>query len=293
VNLWGFTIRGVIAFNLSKNQKVILDMLTKDFLSVKDISTRRGITKRAVYKTITKLKEKGALISLQYNHFSRGSQLGGVLPLPPTSNKAGNFRYHSQQFKIDYLGLQPGKFPGVGSHIFIDGNRVIFYEKYLEIFADKELSLWGASPSEALRENVLYFSRIFHILQAKYGVYIIKEGKPNIRMTKGHLAKIDSPEADFIDSSNSRLRVFSDVDGKLSYLVDNSHGCIEFEATHPTNHTEDMVRAEKHFNDWKNNNPPTLSEIMVIIKSLSENMKAITDTWRPDDKDSKLDNYFG
>ena len=114
----------MIAFKLTKNQKEILHLLLKEFLTPKDIASRRGISKQSVYKTIRKLKEKGAIISLQYNHYQRGLQFGGVLPPLPTSNKKEIFRYHSHQFKIDYLGMNKAFFPGVGSQVFIKGNRI-------------------------------------------------------------------------------------------------------------------------------------------------------------------------
>ncbi len=51
-----------ISSKLSKEQREILDMLTKDYETPKSIALRRKTSISAVYKTINKLKKNGIII---------------------------------------------------------------------------------------------------------------------------------------------------------------------------------------------------------------------------------------
>lgn len=48
---------------LSKNQKIILELLTKENLTVKQIAIKKNVSKTAIYKTIRKLKIRGFINS--------------------------------------------------------------------------------------------------------------------------------------------------------------------------------------------------------------------------------------
>ena len=59
---------------LSKEQKEIIRLLTKEFLTVRQISIRRQTTIQAVYKTIKKLTAIGILKHIDYGVFSLGTR---------------------------------------------------------------------------------------------------------------------------------------------------------------------------------------------------------------------------
>lgn len=47
--------------NLTKNEEIVFNLISKDNLSIKEIIKKKNVTRQAVYKTIKSLKEKGFL----------------------------------------------------------------------------------------------------------------------------------------------------------------------------------------------------------------------------------------
>lgn len=292
---------------LTESETEVLHYLTIEFLTVKQIATRRKTGVKAVYEIVRGLKSKGVLTAKKYRYSSIGNIGGGYsegVGLLRRGDENDKLRLHSEQFILTPISKDKN-FPPPGTHLIVKGNRVHFYKDYIELFGSKTLSFWGSDPGEIINDSWDYWLSVFSIIENNYGCVLLKDRKTNIRRVKSHLSKTDSSEAKTLSVKGDKLRVFGDKDGKLSYLIDNSFNLNEFEAVHPLNFSEDMTRAEKHFNDWKNNDPITLTQLSALHKSLIQEVRVIAGEIRvlvdliprppevSEAPDDKLYNYFG
>jgi predicted DNA-binding protein (UPF0251 family) len=79
--------------NLTKAEQEVLNLLTVEFLTTKQITLRRGCTRQAVNKIIKNLKKKGAYnLGLQKVDESQGS-----------CQPSNQIRLHGQEFNIKIL----------------------------------------------------------------------------------------------------------------------------------------------------------------------------------------------
>lgn len=212
---------------LSPEQKETYDLLYKEYLTVKQIAQRRGVTKTAVYKTIAKLREKGMI--------SRGFTKGLKKMTVITPPKGGKWRLHSQQFdiKIIYKGDSYDRLRSKRNMLFLDGNTVKLHERVVEVYCNELMSFWGLTPGDAEEESFRYWMGFFDKLEQKLGVILVKEGVFSVNQSKAHLAHVGDGIAEDYVKRGLVLRVYAAEDGKLCMVVDQSHGVVELEFLHP------------------------------------------------------------
>lgn len=266
---------------LSKNQQKILDMLLVDCLTIKAISSYRNCSQQAVYKTVNKLKKKG-LIS--------GGLIRGLkkhtTPLPPLhSQNRGLFpvekeyyRWHGLQYDITII--QDSFFYREslmkGNQIILDENTCILYKNKIQIYQNIDKSFCGETPERAFSKAILYFNSIFPKLEDRLRITIVKAGSQNIRIASGHCAHVNNGIAKEVNKEVQYINIFGTDDNKAWFKFDRSFKLTEAEAIHPNRAMEDIQKVcSKHLNDWRDNNPPTNSQLNEEIRGLIEVSKNI------------------
>ena len=132
---------------LTPTQSEILNLITKEFLTPKQIKIRRNTTQEAVNKVIRKLKKKGLLkISCQ-----EVVKIG--VAQQPSHNQ---LRIHAQQFSIRIL-WQDSKYKALlkkCSQLDIDGNTICLWPHSIDIYSNN--SFYGDTLPHAFGKSAEY-----------------------------------------------------------------------------------------------------------------------------------------
>ena len=213
----------------SNAQDEVLAYLTKDYLTVKQIAQRRGISRQAVYKIINKLRKKGLI--------GKGSLKGkgGVVIPTPGGLSSAKWRLHGQQFVLKVL-WSTDSYDSLRSRrnlLVVDGNVVKVHREAVEVYCSPSRFFWGSSPDEADGLSWAYWVGFFHVLEQRLRVILLKEGSDSVRVVAAHYAEVGCEIARDYVRRGEPLKVYALEDGKLAFLVDQSHGRVEFEALHP------------------------------------------------------------
>jgi len=261
--------KGNVKQKLTRAQYEVFDMLTREFLIVKQIANRRGTSVQNIYKLIKKLRKKGWLNSIEGT---------GLKFQPPISMKGFKghkiitklWRYHALHFVIKPYYFYP-RFHKIRTEL---GNYSIPYRDWtIKLHPDMvEMQLKPlidfASPDkwEATRKAEESFNRTLRDLSNKYGFHVWKEGKANIRLVNHHLSRNPSEIANARDGAYLKIK---GIDGKIWFTIDKSKG-NEHEYQHPERALTDSEIIEPHFNDLLYNNPPVLSEVWELVAEITK-----------------------
>lgn len=289
---------------LTKTEKEILIDVTEKYLSEREIMIKRNCTRQAVNKHMNNLKRKGALNSgLQ-------STEKKLCSCQPNKKNVNRIRLHGQEFKIKLIKQNPRyqELLKKSNKMYIDGHTIKLYKNSIEIYAGKGASFYGKDAWEADREASEYWHKFFTRLEHELSSIVIKERSRNIKEVNHHYARGDSEMCeDALREDGKHIRVFCPIDGKLAFITDCSFGDNEDEAVHPTTAKQDRENISKQINDWRINDPPTLSEIMHLIreqinigKETAAGLLALTNLLmpqktnvRPQDSKLNIPSYLG
>jgi len=244
---------------LTKTETKIYHLLTQEYLSPKRIALRRKCSFQAVYKIIKQLKDKGII----NKHFQGVEKSQCTL-------KPNQIRLHGQEFNIKIL-WKDKRYKGIMSRsniIYIDGNTVRLFKDSIEVYSGH--SFFGDDPQSATSKSFGYWNKLFIRLENDLKVNLIKPRKQNIRMVKHHYSEVDNEYADECEKKGYKIRVFAREDSKLWFMIDNSFNLHEAETQHPDSAKYDMEKIKEHFNDIRENNPPTITEIMGVINKIAK-----------------------
>lgn len=287
---------------LSKTEMRFLDFIRDGIIARKSLSVCAKCSLKNVDKYLTKLRKKG-IIDINNNLVAIGG--GTMLPsggrgrtaarttrtsqntIKPTVQRILTdpsfkpqesplmYRIHSQQFRIRILYKSTVHEKHIGT-IHIDNNEVRVWRDVIEIYANKNREFIAEDIYKATEQSLEYWSRIIGIIQNDTRTLLIKERSQNIELVKEHYAQIGNELAQDIEIRGDKLQVYATEDGKLWLLVDYSHGTPEFETTRADTGKPDMEKVIKHFQDMRDNDPPTLSEILAANKDTANNLKEIS-----------------
>lgn len=245
--------------SISENQRDILNLLTKEFLTVKTIAIRKKTSVQAIYKTVNKLKKLGLL-----GGFKKSGFKGGVTPpiKPPSDIKTSmknKFRLHAQAFKIKLLSSSPqyDQLLKLSTQIKFDKNTVMIYRDELIIYYNKYFV--GSSVDECVKTSLLYTEKLLVMLENKYNIILLKKDHNNIKEFRGEIAKVGDTLAREVLISGSKLRIYDDR-GVLRLLVDNSFQLEELE-TVSSDYQKDMYKVENFYKDVLQKDTLLLSEV--------------------------------
>lgn len=261
--------RGDITPELTPAQFEVYHLLTDEFLTEKQIATRRGSSRQAVNRIIKKLKEKGLLNDVV---------AGGCKIDPPVSLKGmknhniiiKQWRYHALHFVVKPYYFFPRYHKireergGYGINyrewiIKLHPDMVEVQLKSGEDFADPDK--W-----EATRKAEASFNRTLREVSEKFGFSVWKKNHVSIKLVNQELARNPSEIA---NTRNGEYLTVAGHDGKIWFKVDCSKGA-EHEYSHPERTLSDSEKIEPYFNDMLYNEPATLSQIMGTINQISQ-----------------------
>lgn len=252
---------------LTSTEKEILHLITEEFLTIKQIQLQRKCSLQAIYKHLKNIKKKGYL----------GSGLNMVEKKQPTI-QPNDIRLHAQEFNIKILWQDSyyQKSLKKNNIIFIDGNTIKLYRNSIEIYSGN--SFVGKSGVEAEVSSINYWKKFFASLEHTLKITILKPKSRNIKLVNQHFARGDSEVCDNAIENKDKIRVFAEEDGKLCFITDDSFGFREDETVHPSTAKPDRKAIDKQVNDWRLNNPPTLSEIWQITAKNTLQSNVLTNT---------------
>lgn len=254
-----------IEASLSPVQKEIVHLLTDEFLTVKQISQRRGVSLQATYKVIKKIKKKGA--------YDGG--LNRVEKVETTFNKS-DIRLHGQEFNIKIIWQDDNyqRLLEKSNTLFQDSNTIRLYKNSVEIYSGQ--SFFGKTTNIADKKSFDYWERFFSRIEHELKIIIKKQKSRNIKEVNHHYARGDSEVCENAEENRERIWVYAEEDGKLAFITDDSFGFKEDECVHPITAKKDRDAIDKQVNDWRLNNPPTNSQIAIHIADNARNMAAQT-----------------
>ena len=229
---------------ITPTEKEILCLLTKDFLTPKQIQIRRQCSKQAVNKHIRNLIKKGA--------YNIGCRLVDD-SIPTTKRSYVNaIRLHAQEFNIKILfkDQRYHKTLEKCNTIEIDGNTVRLSKESIEVYSGQ--SFFSDDVQKATVKSFKYWQRCFARLEHDLKVIIVKPRSQNIKLVNQHYAEINNELAKESERKGYKIRVYTTDDGKLWFSIDNSFNLQEAETQHPGTAERDMGEVVKHFfNDMR------------------------------------------
>lgn len=281
------TLRGS-KFVVTKRERQVLDMLTKEFLTPAKISQRRGTSKQTTYKIIQALRRKGLFNAKNLRATEYGCSFRPVAPAFPVEQvplKGGVFvRLHGEEYNLGIIrgGRVYDRAFKLGNSVLLDGNRVRFFRRSLEVYSGQEFE--GGSVREVGGLALAYWERFFTRLENEYGIVLVKARVHNIRLVKSHWAEVNNEVARELRVSREKLHVYAREDGKLAFLVDFSLGRDEFEAVHPDTAQADFERVREHFLDVRDNPHYSMSYLsgvlgrtVVVVQDIALGLKSVNE----------------
>ena len=275
-------------------QQQVLNMITKEFLTIKEIARVRHVTVQSVYIIIDKLKEKGYLAGIYIPGYktwgveNRGSRGEGGGFKPSVNHNDEVIRLHGEQFRVPVKGIfnrQKYFTEFMGRVMIVMGKRILFWEHCVEIYphADEEgkkgqdLGFWGKDEDEADAKSFDFHLRLMNYLQGYANIKLITEGARVERVlahyrdcrVQAHYATThDAIARDYLKRKQT-LKII-DKDGKLWMVVDNSFYFEEREAVNPKTSGPDSRIVNRHLNSWRENPQcPTLPELAIIVNEMN------------------------
>lgn len=248
--------------DLTKIEQEVLHLLTYEFLTRKQIALRRQCSRQAIDRIIRNLKKKGVLNKANKSVVKNDSTM-----------QHGNhpIRLHGQEFNIKLL-FKDHRYNDImkkrSNVLYVDGNRVHLYKNSLRVFSGH--SFYADDCRKATAKSFKYWDKFFVRLENDLKIIIIKPRYQNIRVVNHHYAEVNNELSKDCEKKGEKIRVYTNDDGKLWFTIDNSFNLHEAETQHPETAEHDGDNVKRHFNDIRDNKPPTLSEVMVLIKQLTE-----------------------
>jgi len=246
--------------DLTKTEREVLHLITDEFLTVKNMAQRRGVSLQAIYKTIKKLKKKGA--------FDGG--LNKVEKVESTFNQT-DIRLHGQEFNIKII-WQDNKYQKAlnkSNTLFLDSNTIRLYKNSIEVYSGQ--SFFGKTTNESDKRSFIYWERFFSRLEHELNIIIKKQRSRNIKEVNHHYARGNSEICENANEAKERIWIYAEEDGKLAFITDDSFGFKEDECVHPITAKKDREAIDKQINCFRQDNPPTNSELATHIKAVTSN----------------------
>lgn len=267
---------------LTQTQADIWHMLSKEFLTPKEIANRRKTSLKAIYKIINILKKKGFISGNSY----KGFKTQCTLPNAPLLSPKRYIRLHGQEFNIRFL------YPAQSYHklrkrcniYHLYGNTIRLYKHSIEVYASQHTQFVANTEQIAHSKSMDYWLKLFKKLEERLKIVFLKPDSSNIREVKSHYADVNNEIAKDYSQKRHNLKIKAE-DDKLWLIIDKSLNMEELETIHPETSRQDMTKVQKHLNDMRLHNPPTLSQLSHFVMQnaknhaqYAENLKAHVDS---------------
>jgi DNA-binding Lrp family transcriptional regulator len=248
---------------LTQKEKEVLKFLTEDFETPKRIAIRRQTSVQAVYKIINKLKKEG-YIKKSFVRFKKSD----VLLNPP--HILNLIRLHGQEFNIKIISKDDRykEILNKCNHIEQDGSTIRLYNDSIEVYMP--LMFYGEDAQQTDSKAIPVLQKLIYRLEDRLKVVLIKNGYENIKRVNAHYSEINNEVARDLRIKSDKLRIYTKEDGKLWFLMDYSLNVDEAEAVHPKTSKQDITTVKEFFNDLRDNEPCTITQLKQIIGSLAK-----------------------
>lgn len=249
---------------LTNSEREVLHLLTNEYLTIKQAAVKKKCSTQNIYKIARNLNKKGVLNRV-YNKVAKSE--GSLQPMQPKHQ----IRLHGQQFRINILYKDHNykKIKEKSNILEIDGNTIRLNRDSVEIYSNT--SFFADDPQKATARSMEYWTKLIRRLENDLHLVLLKPRSQNIKIAKaGEYAEINNELAKECHKKAEKIRIYTNEDGKLWFMIDNSFNLHEMETVHPETSKQDMENVLKFFNDLRDHNVPTMSEIMLIMKNLSQ-----------------------
>lgn len=251
---------------LTPTENEILNLIREGYTTAARIAAKRGTGRKAAYKVIRSLKLKGFIKS------SFGLvETTDPTPTPPKRLSTNYVRVHGQQFSIQILNRTAfyDKARAKGNVVSWKGHTIKLHRNSIEVYGRCDFT--GETAQEAFNASLEYWNKFFMQMENRFRCVLIKPQKQNVRMVAMHIADVNNPLARKARLDHRKIQIYGNDDGRLWATCDFSNLFDEFECVHPETAKPDFEKtAERQLNDWRDNNPPTLSELHATISRMVE-----------------------
>lgn len=255
--------------------------LLQDNHTVTEISSIRETTRRATYKILSSLEEKGLIENVGsekqkvYNITRKG--LEGIHSFVGLKY---NLRGHHIGYKIEVLGSQKNwdkkrqqlvRLPFFNKRIKLKNNdQQLFSYQKLEIKTTSRSviinlpEIFSKNIEEAVIQSMDMLYDSLPKIERLFKIKLVKDYKANITIISQEWASLQDALAKLYRVENKKLYV-TDEEGKIWLIADYSFNVDELETVLPESSDEDMGIVKRYMNDLRDNQPPTNSQLQVSI----------------------------
>jgi len=266
--------------------------LLQNHHTVTEISNIRKTTRRATYKILASIEEKGFIENIGternrvYNITRKGIE--GIHSFVALKH---NLRQHLLAFKIEVLE-SPKNWDKRRQNLV----RLPFFNKRIklknntqDLFSYQKLEIKTTTKSVIIKLPHIYSKTIDEaVIQAMDMLYdsipkveklfkikLVKDYKANIKIISQEYARLQDSIAKTYRVEGKKLYVKNE-EGKIWLIADHSFNTDELETVLPNSADEDMDPVHNHLNDLRKNNPRPMSTIdkeVVSLKGVAPVMK--------------------
>lgn len=265
------------AKELTKKQQEIKKLFIEEKLSVTEISSRLQISKASVCKHLNLIKKKlGIGKGPNRIIFNRLTNSDSPPYSPPESFKNISVRLHGLHFLVipywksgQYEQLLKQKQNVIPSFY---GWRIELNRENIEIVSLETTDFIGNDRYEAFALAFKSLNQCILRLENRLKIGILKNDYMNMKMVKMHIAVMKDGIAQSVQD-NKRVMLFN-KEGEAWFSWDMSKNEPEWEAIHSIDAKIDYDLVKKYIGDWKDNGPPTNTELLQLITKLALGMAA-------------------
>jgi DNA-binding CsgD family transcriptional regulator len=227
---------------LTSKQSEVLYLLTKEFLTPKQISIRRKTKIRTVQAIIKKLKDLGVI----NNAFK---EVRFIEPTDALSKKNNLIRLHGEEWNIIilYKDERYKQLLEKSNFLDVDGNTIRLSRDSVEVYSGK--SFYADEVSKVTFKAFDYWTNFFVKLGNQLNIILLKSKVQNIKRVNAHYSEVGNELSKEANDKGEKIRIYTRDDGKLWFTIDNSFNLHEAECLHPKTSKDDMELVHGAFND--------------------------------------------
>jgi len=223
--------------NITERQKQVLNLLTDQYKTPKQVQSRLKISKTAFYKHLNKLKEKGLIIGNAMGGFTKPnlSHMGGVLQKP-------SFRLHDMELNLKLATTSKYK----GRTGFWKGTRFKIFKTTIRVW-QKDKHFYSDNVDDCYKQASIFFKQLIYYISQKYKIAIQSYEISHM----GEIEEVDSETAKAVNKKGERWQ-FRGKDNKVWLETDKSLKRNNTETKHTKTSKEDAEQLfEGIHNSWR------------------------------------------
>jgi transposase len=272
-----------MGYDLSKEQQETLNFYVNEFLTPKQIASRRQVSVQAVYKTIKKLKEKGLILGgLKTGGLKQGvtKTTGGLKFVGKIPKEHQKIRLHNIQESIKIIYAEQSYYKKISNKnkLSLNGITVMFYNQKIEIYTQEGISFYGKDTLECDDAAISFFQKFYTMIEDMYNILIEKDRVLNKAWVRRHYALINNEIAKKSNQDKKPIIILDKEDNKQRVITDNSFNLNELETVHPKKAKPDADNLKTFVEDWIENPTLTNSALASRIYDLTTAVKEQKET---------------